>query len=85
MSAIKQAADASKKVHIADTPITWKNWPRHVDWLNVLFIVGIPLYGSIQAFWVPLQLRTAVWAVAYYYYTGIGITAGSSLLLKRKK
>lgn len=76
MSAIKQAADASKKVHIADTPITWKNWPRHVDWLNVLFIVGIPLYGSIQAFWVPLQLRTAVWAVAYYYYTGIGITAG---------
>lgn len=74
-----QAADASKKFHIADTPITWKNWPRHIDWLNVLFIVGIPLYGSVQAFWVPLQLKTAVWAVAYYFYTGIGITAGSSL------
>lgn len=74
-----QAADASKKVNIADTPITWKNWPKHIDWLNVLFIVGIPLYGSVQAFWVPLQWKTAVWAVAYYFYTGIGITAGSSL------
>ncbi|RAO70036.1 uncharacterized protein BHQ10_006048 [Talaromyces amestolkiae] len=71
----RPAAD-TKKVHIADTKMTLKNWYKHVDWLNVYFIIGIPLYGCIQSLWVPLQLKTAVWAVLYYFYTGLGITAG---------
>ncbi|PYH43094.1 acyl-CoA desaturase [Aspergillus saccharolyticus JOP 1030-1] len=66
----------SKKVHIADTPITLRNWHQHIDWLNVILIIGIPLYGIIQAFWVPLQLKTAIWAISYYFFTGLGITAG---------
>lgn len=66
----------SSKVHIADIPATWRNWPKRVNWLNVFFIVGIPLYGCIQAFWVPLQLKTAIWAFVYYFSTGLGITAG---------
>ncbi|PWY83388.1 hypothetical protein BO70DRAFT_24451 [Aspergillus heteromorphus CBS 117.55] len=65
-----------EKVHIADTPITLQNWQKHVNWLNVTMIVLIPLYGCIQAFWVPLQLKTAIWAIAYYFFTGLGITAG---------
>ncbi|RAL08457.1 acyl-CoA desaturase [Aspergillus homomorphus CBS 101889] len=71
-----QPGDVPKKVHIADTPITVRNWHRHIDWLNVIMIIGIPLYGCIQAFWVPLQLKTAIWALAYYFFTGLGITAG---------
>ncbi|KAH8432749.1 acyl-CoA desaturase [Aspergillus melleus] len=63
-------------VHIADTPITARNWHKHVNWLNVFMIIGIPLYGCIQAYWVPLQLKTAIWAVVYYFFTGLGITAG---------
>ena len=64
------------KVHIADTPLTRGNWHKHVNWLNTFFILGIPLYGCIQAFWVPLRLSTAIWAVLYYFFTGLGITAG---------
>jgi stearoyl-CoA desaturase (Delta-9 desaturase) len=67
----------SKKVHIADTPLTHQNWYKHVNWLNVVLIVGIPLYGCVQALWVPLQFPTAVWAVVYYFFTGLGITAGT--------
>ena len=67
--------DPSKK-HITEYPITKQNWYKHVNWLNVVLIVGIPLYGSIQAFWTPLYLKTAVWAVIYYFFTGLGITAG---------
>ena len=69
-------ADPLPKPHIADAPITRKNWHQHVNWLNCTFILGIPLYGCIQAFWVPLQLETAIWAIAYYYITGLGVTAG---------
>lgn len=71
-----KATDSSKKVHIADTQINRHNWYKHVNWLNVFFILGIPLYGCIQALFVPLQLKTAIWAVTYYFFTGLGITAG---------
>ncbi|KAI9732642.1 MAG: stearoyl-CoA 9-desaturase [Cirrosporium novae-zelandiae] len=66
----------ARKPHIADIPITRRNWAAHVNWLNVFLIVGIPLYGCIQAYWTPLQWKTAIWAVAYYFFTGVSITAG---------
>lgn len=65
-----------RKAHITDSPITKSNWYKHINWLNVTLIVGIPLYGCIQAFWVPLHWRTALFAVVYYFMTGLGITAG---------
>lgn len=68
--------DASSKPHITETPMTRANWYKHVNWLNVTFIVGMPLYGCIQAIWTPLQWKTAIWAVIYYFMTGLGITAG---------
>ncbi|KAL6237153.1 hypothetical protein BDW75DRAFT_238611 [Aspergillus navahoensis] len=74
-------ADASletepKKAHITGTKITHQNWYKHVNWLNVSFVFGIPLYGWIQAFWVELQLKTVIWALVYYFITGLAITAG---------
>ena len=56
-----------------------KNWYKHVNWLNAFLIVGIPLLGCIQAIWTPLYWQTAVWTVAYYFMTGLGITAGKHL------
>lgn len=76
MSAKPVDATLPKKVHIADTAINRNNWHKHVNWLNVFLIIGIPLYGCIQAFWVPVQLKTIAWAVIYYFFTGLGITAG---------
>ena len=65
-----------KKPHITETPLTRKNWYKHVNWLNATLIVGIPLAGCVAAFWTPLRLSTAIFAVAYYFATGLGITAG---------
>jgi hypothetical protein len=70
-----------KKPHITDEAITSANWYKHVNWLNVTLIVGIPIYGMIQAYWTPLQWKTAVFAVAYYFATGLGITAGKIELI----
>lgn len=71
-----------KKPHITDSPITKKNWYKHVNWLNVYLIVIIPLGGCIAAFWTPLDLNTALFAVAYYFATGLGITAGKYVDLR---
>lgn len=70
-----------KKVHISETPITWGNWYKHVNWLNTTFIVFIPLLGFVSAYWVPLKLATAIFSVIYYFNTGLGITAGKSTLI----
>jgi len=66
------------KPHITETPITSANWYKHVNWLNVAFIIGMPLFGMVNALWTPLQTKTAVFAVIYYFLTGLGITMGSS-------
>ncbi|KAI4154602.1 MAG: hypothetical protein LQ340_001567 [Diploschistes diacapsis] len=67
--------DPSKK-HITEYPITRENWHKHVNWLNVVLIIFVPIYGLVYSIWVPLHLKTAVWAVTYYFITGLGITAG---------
>ncbi|KAL8756504.1 MAG: hypothetical protein Q9184_004476 [Pyrenodesmia sp. 2 TL-2023] len=59
-----------------DDPITRNNWHKHINWLNVLFILGIPAYGCIAALSAPLYWLTALWALVYYLATLLGITAG---------
>ncbi|KAI4213615.1 MAG: hypothetical protein LQ351_003839 [Letrouitia transgressa] len=65
-----------RKPHITEFPITRRNWYKHVNWLNVYLIIGVPLIGLLSAFWIPLQWKTMTWTVLYYFATGLGITAG---------
>lgn len=64
------------KLHISEQPITLCNWHRHVNWINTALILIIPVFGCIAAFYTHLRLSTAVWAIIYYFWTGLGITAG---------
>ena len=50
----------------------------------MVFIIGIPLVGCVAAWWTPLQWKTAVFAVAYYFATGLGITAGECVHVRRR-
>jgi stearoyl-CoA desaturase (delta-9 desaturase) len=65
-----------KKPHVSETSVTWTNWHKHANWLNIIFILGIPMSGLAATAWVPLRWPTAIWAVVYYFLTGLGITAG---------
>lgn len=73
-----------EKVHISETPLTVTNWHKHINWLNAVPVVIIPLCGLIAIPWVPLHRETAVWAMAYYFMTGLGITAGYHRLWSHK-
>ncbi|KAI9346947.1 hypothetical protein BDR26DRAFT_892849 [Obelidium mucronatum] len=47
-----------------------------IDIKHVVILFGTPalaIYGILN---VPLQLQTALWAFAYYFWSGLGITAG---------
>lgn len=65
-----------KKVHISELPMTWSNWHQHINWLNTILIIGVPMMGFVASYWVPLRLNTLLFAVFYYFHCGIGITAG---------
>ncbi|TIC99435.1 Acyl-CoA desaturase [Colletotrichum higginsianum] len=72
----KKKAD-HKKPHISTQLITWRNWYQHVNWLNALLVLIVPMIALVYSHWVPLQWQTAVFAVVYYFATGLGITAAS--------
>ncbi|KAJ5764927.1 hypothetical protein N7520_004486 [Penicillium odoratum] len=66
----------AQRLHITEQPLTLSNWHRHVNWINTSLILIVPLFGCIAAFFTELRLATAVWAIVYYFWTGLGITAG---------
>ena len=49
--------------------MTSENWYKHVNWLNLYLIVGVPIIGLIVAVWTPLYWQTALFSVVYYYAT----------------
>jgi stearoyl-CoA desaturase (Delta-9 desaturase) len=65
-----------KKWNIRDDPITLSNWYKHINWLHTPLLIMIPVLGFYGLFTTPITMYTAIWAVIYYFVTGLGITAG---------
>lgn len=62
---------------VLSEPWTVTNFYKKLDWVHMLGLVFMPIYGFWAAYtFVPLVTKTAVFAVAYYFFTGLGITAG---------
>ncbi|KAI9144416.1 hypothetical protein BKA69DRAFT_1122271 [Paraphysoderma sedebokerense] len=50
-------------------------WKR-VKWLELFLFVSTPFVWLLGILYVPLQTKTLIAAVLYYYLTGLAITAG---------
>lgn len=65
------------KSFIRDDHLDGRSFISRINWLNCTIVFGVPLlalYGvcTIKTFvW-----QTWVWAILYYFWTGLGITAG---------
>lgn len=53
-------------------PVTWDNVLKNLNWLYVGILGLTPLLGFIGACYTHLRWETAIWAVTYYYMTGLG-------------
>ena len=64
--------------HISEQPWTLHNWHQHLNWLNMVLVVGIPLVGWYLALSgkVKLQLNVLWFSIFYYVLGGASITAG---------
>ena len=57
-------------------PITPGTLLENIQWIS-FFAITIPPAMAIYGFCTtPLQLKTFIWSVVYYFITGLGITAG---------
>ncbi|KAG9307020.1 hypothetical protein G9A89_003071 [Geosiphon pyriformis] len=65
-----------KRQQILEEPITFKNWYKHVNWLHAILLSSTPLIALYGIFSTPIQTKTLIWSIVFYYMSGLGITAG---------
>lgn len=57
-------------------PITWKNLLSNIQWISFTALTVPPAMALYGLFTLELNRKTIIWAVIYYFMTGLGITAG---------
>ncbi|WFD44329.1 stearoyl-CoA 9-desaturase [Malassezia psittaci] len=57
-------------------PVQWKNILSEIQWISFLALTIPPMLAVYGLATVPLRASTFIWAVTYYFMTGLGITAG---------
>ncbi|KAJ7339982.1 hypothetical protein DFH08DRAFT_783495 [Mycena albidolilacea] len=57
-------------------PVTYNNLLSELNWIAVFVLTLPPAVSFIGAYYTKLRWETALFAVSYYFYTGLGITAG---------
>lgn len=53
-------------------PFRWNIWWKEINWLNFAILIITPIIGFIGMYFTHLQLKTFIFAVIYYYITGLG-------------
>lgn len=59
-------------------PITWPKFLGELNYISLAALTITPTIAIWGIFYVQLRWKTAVFAVLYYFITGLGITAGAS-------
>ena len=60
--------------NFADRPLV-----KRLNWVHIALLGATPLLALYGLFTTPLNVKTLVFAVVYYFITGLGITAGECL------
>lgn len=57
-------------------PITWSNLHKNINWVSAIVLTTVPILSFYGALTTRLSWQTALWSIVYYFFTGLGITAG---------
>lgn len=58
------------------TQFSWRTSNYSINWRHVPVILLVPILGLVGAWFTTLHQKTLIWAIVYYFLTGLGITAG---------
>lgn len=65
-----------KEKHISEKDWTKNNWSQHINWLNLILVLGVPIIGMLSTIWVKATGQVIALAVILYIFGGVSITAG---------
>lgn len=79
-------------VSFAEKPQEYSSWQQivrvwasgRISWINVFILSFVPLISIYGAYTHALQTKTAYWALFYFCFSGLGITAGYHRLFAHK-
>ncbi|EIE84760.1 hypothetical protein G6F46_001296 [Rhizopus delemar] len=74
--AMKPPLPKTQMPPLFDKPVTSKNWYQFVNWPQSILLLSTPLIALYGMFTTELTRKTLIWAIVYYFITGLGITAG---------
>ncbi|KAG1152593.1 hypothetical protein G6F37_005381 [Rhizopus arrhizus] len=74
--AMKPPLPKTQMPPLFDKPVTSKNWHQFVNWPQSILLLSTPLIALYGIFTTELTRKTLIWAIGYYFITGLGITAG---------
>ena len=57
-------------------PFQWSHVLSEIQWISFTVLTITPILAFYGLWNVPLDMRTLAWSIAYYFITGLGITAG---------
>ena len=57
-------------------PLSLSNLLGELQWVSVIVLTATPTIAFIGSRYADLKWQTAIFAVLYYFFTGLGITAG---------
>ncbi|KHC55802.1 stearoyl-CoA desaturase (delta-9 desaturase) [Candida albicans P60002] len=80
----REKAKYANKKHISEEPWTLDNFAKKINWLNMILVVFIPVFGAYCAWNYPPQWKTLVLTFVMYAFSGISITAGYHRLYSHK-
>lgn len=57
-------------------PITWSNFHKNIQWVSFFALTLVPALTIYGLCTTQLTKATLAWSILYYFFTGLGITAG---------
>ena len=57
-------------------PLSWSNILSELNYVSLAVLTITPTIALLGLMYVPMQKKTLAFAVLYYFFTGLGITAG---------
>ena len=80
----KAGSQYSKVVHPSEKPWSMSTFVEKINWLNMILVAAIPLYGFVELFRIHWDPRTVVLGFILYVFLGLSITAGYHRLYAHK-
>ncbi|KAI8072610.1 delta-9 desaturase [Gongronella butleri] len=80
----KKPLPVSEMPPLFDEPTTWKNFYKHIHWPRSIILVTTPFLAVYGAYKTPLKGKTLAFAMFYYFFTTLSVTAGYHRLWSHK-